>query len=240
MLVCTATALEAHACALAFSQVADAPTRFEVLQSGMGMAAAGRALAQRLATGRRPWAIVSTGLAGSVRGDLAIGTWVMGTQVVTQDGAPIALSDGRGTLWHHAGIACRAQTFRSVDSITLAIDPTMPHATVVDMETYAWAKIAAQHRLPCAALRVISDTPDRPLPPFVTALTAWTQASRKSQKAAHLCGALWEVLRAPQGPMEVWRHSQRLARAITDTWRKIAAVEDAHAGSQHPWRSAHF
>lgn len=243
MLVCTATALEAHACALAISQVPEAHTRFEVLQSGMGMAAAARALVQRLASGRPPWAIVSTGLAGSVRRDLAVGTWVMGTQVVTQDGAPIALSDGLGTLWHHAGIACRARTFRSVDGITLATDPAAPHATVVDMETYAWAAVAARHHLPCAALRVISDTPDQPLPPFVAALTAWTQASRTSQKAVHLCGAIWEVLRAPQATVELWHHSQRLSRAITDTWRKIAAVEAGHVGSQHPrgaWQSAHF
>ena len=170
MLVCTATALEAHACALAFAQVPDAAGRFEVLQTGMGMAAAGRALKERLTRGRRPWAIVSTGLAGSVRRDIAVGTWVMATQVVAQDAVPIALSDGLGTLWQQAGIACRAQTFRTVDHITLQADPSAPHAAVVDMETYAWAEVAAQHRLPCAALRVISDTPDQPLPPFVSRL----------------------------------------------------------------------
>lgn len=242
MLVCTATALEAQACALAFAQVPQAGARFEVLQTGMGMAAAQRALRLRLAGGRRPWAVVSTGLAGSVRRDIAVGTWVMATQVIAQDGVPIALSDGLGRLWHQAGIACRAQTFRTVDAITLQTDPVAPHATVVDMETYAWAEVAAQHRLPCAALRVISDTPDQPLPTFVSALTALTQTAMLSQKATHLCEVFWDVLRAPQGAVAIWRHSQSLARAITDTWRKIASVpeQEASRARDGAWRPCRF
>ena len=192
--------------------------------------------------GRAHGAIVSTGLAGCVRRDIAVGVWVMGTQVVTQDSAPIALSDGLGTLWHQAGIPCRAQTFRTVDGITLDTDPLQPHATVVDMETYAWAEIAAEQGLPCAALRVISDTPDQPLPAFVSALTELTQASGVSHRVLHLCDAVWDVLRAPKGALAMWQHSQALARSITATWRKIAAVTgtSASANPRQDWQSAHY
>jgi adenosylhomocysteine nucleosidase len=113
--------------------------------------------------------IISIGIAGGLAPGLSPGDWVIASNVVA-DGVRIA-TDG---AWSH-------RLLRSLPGAVYAdiagVDaPVVSHAdkrslhqatgtVAVDMESHIAARIAAAHRVPFAACRVIIDPAERSLPP---------------------------------------------------------------------------
>lgn len=113
-------------------------------------------------------AIVSWGLAGALRDDLAIGDWVIGTGVSGGfehdcDAAWVvraraALPGARSGRFHADGLLADAPAKRALGA---------GGSMAVDMESHIAARVAAAHGLPFAILRVVSDRVDDAMPPAV-------------------------------------------------------------------------
>jgi len=115
-------------------------------------------------------AILSFGFAGALADGLGIGDWIVGTGVT---GAAEAGCDPR---WHTALMAClpnpRSGTiFADGRLITDAAAKRMlgaRHAALgVDMESHIAGAVAAEHKLPFAIARCISDEVSGALPPAI-------------------------------------------------------------------------
>lgn len=130
--------------------------------------------------------IISFGCAGGLDPDLACGTCVVATGVLTPDGTIAADAD-----WARALLAClpgaRSALLAGVDA-PLATSAAKVRlwrdggAVAADMESHAAALAARRHGIPFAACRVVLDPAGRSLPPCALAAMDGT-------------GALWPVLR---------------------------------------------
>jgi hopanoid-associated phosphorylase len=116
-------------------------------------------------------AIMSFGIAGGLADDLLAGTWLVARTIV----APTA-------TWQADAAWTRAISLRLPGALTADIagvdapvaDPQTKQslqrttgAAAVDTESHIAARIAAIHRIPFAAFRVIADSAGRTLPPAV-------------------------------------------------------------------------
>jgi adenosylhomocysteine nucleosidase len=148
--------------------------------------------------------VVSFGLAGALRDDLAIGTVIDAVRVVDEDGAvlweggPLGISGARpGTILGASRIvdepAERAQLAESTG------------ADAVDMESGLYARAGQL----AGCIRVISDTPERQLGPLVQAL--------KPNGRIDLTGLLRAFAGAP-------RESARAARDVRTALRALGSV----------------
>jgi adenosylhomocysteine nucleosidase len=113
--------------------------------------------------------IISFGVAGGLAPGLAVGDWIAATAVIT--GQRRFPTDPRWTR------SLRDRLPQAVQADILGMDTPVADpaqkkllyaqvgAVAVDMESHIAAEIAAAHRIPFAASRVIIDPADRPLPP---------------------------------------------------------------------------
>jgi adenosylhomocysteine nucleosidase len=186
---------------------------------GMGghlAAAAARSLIDAGAT-----ALMSFGLAGGLDPALGAGSVVLPTEVISLGGARFSTA----VAWREQVSAAIAKnrpvaagslltSTRPMDAI---VDKARAFremgAVAVDMESAAIAEIAAEHRLPFIAVRVIVDTATDVLPPLVVA------ASRAGQiRIWPLIGGL---IMAPSGLAALIRLAQRY-RAATCSLAALA------------------
>jgi adenosylhomocysteine nucleosidase len=149
-----------------------------VMVSGMGLAAAAAAAQSLLDAGAT--ALVSWGLAGGLDPALPAGTICLPTLVISETGA----SFGTAHHWREAVAAAIASRRRVADGKLLSnpraiVDvagkaAAFRHtgAVAVDMESSAVAEVAAQHRVPFLAVRVIVDAAGDAVPGAARALTA--------------------------------------------------------------------
>lgn len=113
-------------------------------------------------------AIISFGIAGALRADLAAGTLLVGRSIVAS--TTRWRCDDAWTL----ELCERLPGALLVDMVGVDAVVTGPeakcallvatNAAAIDMESHIAARIAAAHRLPFAALRVVADAADRSLP----------------------------------------------------------------------------
>jgi hopanoid-associated phosphorylase len=115
-------------------------------------------------------AILSSGLAGALAPDLRPGDVVIGTASASLDANGLDDSSaafGR-ELGRHVPNARTGLVWASDRPVADAAEKKAIHgatgALAVDMESHIAARVAARHRLPFAALRVISDAADVNLP----------------------------------------------------------------------------
>lgn len=206
VLICAATATEARACRRG---VADAGLReqIEVLETGVGPERAGRRLAERLGAGPLPSLIVSSGFAGAL--DEAIGseTWVTATEV-----------HGSSAVPYRAARVCRWVT---QDALQRKV--SSPGAAV-DMESAAWARVAASHGVPFMVLRLVTDTPASPLPGFVVpmaeamaATSTWVRARSGARCAAR-------AMSDPRGILRLVRRGVLWTGLLRRGWANHAPV----------------
>jgi len=147
-----------------------APTLLTATGDGTGNAARGAA---RLCDAAHPAALIGVGVAGALTAGLKVGDLVAGLRVRDASGeAPApdarllawALSSGAkaGTLVTVAAPvvtpAEKAELARSLDGETFG---------VVDMESAAWARTAAQRKVPYVVVRAVSDLADEELPEYL-------------------------------------------------------------------------
>jgi hopanoid-associated phosphorylase len=121
------------------------------------------------AVGRGACGIISFGIAGGLAPDLVVGDWVVGSCVRTDQGCfPTDHLWTRRLLAALPG-AIHADIVGADTAIAAPLEKRRLHArsraAVVDMESHIAARIAAAHRLPFAAFRVVIDPAHRHLPP---------------------------------------------------------------------------
>jgi nucleoside phosphorylase len=168
-LICSATNIEAHACR---EGILSSGNHLEVLQTGVGFRHAKNSLTSYLKKNKKPSLLVSTGFAGALSRDIPIHSWVTATKIL-KDHSEL---DPRGLV--------RAPSFAIKSALI-----TTPHLTrqdgkseqlvksigtplAVDMESAVLYEICLEHEIPFMALRLITDTPDCPLPAFIS---TWTE-----------------------------------------------------------------
>ena len=210
ILVCTATRAEHDACARGASSL-------EHLLVGVGAANAAQALIARLTSdGPRPALVVSTGFAGALRPGLDVGTWVTAS----------SLSGGAADL-RRAPAPAVPVAFLSSDVLVQGSVTDHGEAEAVDMESVALSRIAAEHRIPLMVLRLISDTPENPLPTFLGGFTAGMAATTSRGKLNGFARGLRGVLKNPRGVARVVREGVQWTRDLESGWRSFAPTLSA-------------
>jgi adenosylhomocysteine nucleosidase len=147
----------------------------------------------------RPWrAVVSVGLAGALSSTLGVGDWLAADAVV--HGHERLLTDARLLRWLQAsagplGTVCVGALAASDTMIVDAEGKAALHAATgalaVDMESHVAARFAADHRLPFAVLRAISDAADHALPKAA-------QAGMKKDGGMDILAVLRELAKDPR------------------------------------------
>jgi adenosylhomocysteine nucleosidase len=116
-------------------------------------------------------AIISFGIAGALAPDLAAGTWIVARAIVTATATwPTDPDWMRAIAVRLRG--CVTATIAGTDAIVAQSSAKQAlhrdtGAAAVDTESHIGAEIAAAHRLPFAAFRVVADAAHRTLPPAV-------------------------------------------------------------------------
>lgn len=189
----------------------------KVLVGGGDSAALARQI-DRVIAAQRPLAIISIGLGGALAPGLRVADWVVAGRVLDRE------------EWFEADPAWSARLAERLPGarigdivgqdgmvITRADKSALRAATgalAVDMESHVAARIAAAQSLPFAAVRVISDTADRDLPPAVL-------AGMKPDGGMNLAGVLASVARDP-------RQLPALVRTGRDAGRAFGALLRGH------------
>lgn len=161
--------------------------------AGMGAAAA-RHAAQLLLAGHAPGLLVSAGFAGGLDPRLTRGAVVRPERAVAPAGDPIALahgSPGAGGIVTVTEVIATAPAKRRLAADT--------GARLVDMETHAVATAARAAGLPCAAVRVVSDTAGDELPAEVARLAEPRSTWHRLGTAVGMLG------RRPRLALDLWR-----------------------------------
>jgi nucleoside phosphorylase len=220
ILVCAATRVEAEACRRG---IADAGARdVEVLQTGVGPARAAQALAARLGRGALPSLVVSSGFAGALTRGIRLHAVVTAARLhrLGPDGAvPVRLPPGTLRIARDA-VRCQVAT---ADAVLVGDHPALPAPAAVDMESAALAEVAAAAGLKVEVLRVVTDTPARPFPPFVRPLGAALAPGPTATRLAAALRAAAVAARRPMQALAFLRSSLAAARALRAVWRERAS-----------------
>lgn len=199
-----------------------------MLLTGVGPRRAARSLEMRLARGRRPDLVISSGFAGALSPTLMLSSWISGARIGEWNGARAVPVEGVALAKGPPGVVrCEVRS-----SSELALGGTMTLAdaadpVVVDMESAALAQVAARWEIAFAIVRLISDTPAHPLPafsaPFASALAATEAGERLSLAGRGLVGAMID----PRGVIRLVRQSLACLRELEDGWQRLAEWSSA-------------
>ena len=186
----------------------------EVLAGG-GDARRLEAQAERLASSAV--AIASMGIAGGLAPGLRAGQWVVADTVL--DGAATFATDVAWSerLARHLPGATRGRLLGRDDMAATAAEKAALHlasgALAVDMESHVAARVAARHRLPFAAARVLSDGAGRTLPPAARVGLGRDGAVDLKTVLGSLLSAPWQLPALVRTGLEAERGFRALARA---------------------------
>lgn len=227
ILVCAATATEADACRRG---IADASVAgFDVLTVGVGPARAAAALSRRLsstsetgpASRRRPALVVSSGFAGTVSPGIAPLQWVTAATVHRlAAGRAIEIALPAGLLRVAEGAApCNVI---SSDRVLTGCPRDLSHPAVADMESAALAEVAAAAGIPFAVLRLVTDTPARPLATLGRRIADVLAADDISHRALHGARAALAAARSPSDAVAFVRESLGWRDRLREGWREHA------------------
>lgn len=130
------------------------------------------ALARRLSEAITPETrgIMSFGIAGALSASLDVGDLVIGARVIGSGGEYDADIRWTGALPRKLPLATPVVAVAGSDTMIasredkIAFRAQAPAAWAVDMESHIVARIATEHRVPFAVVRVVSDTSRQSLP----------------------------------------------------------------------------
>jgi hypothetical protein len=198
---------------------------FEVLRTGIGTRA-GKALEARLANSSRPKPslVISSGLAGIELSGIELGSWVLGTEVRTSHTQPSmpTLHEPLETWLNSAGIRFTRAPYRSATEVVQVDHEEAIQRGAVDMESFSLAQVCAQAQIPFAILRLISDTPEAPLPKAIGAFVQVSTAPTFAGKLQGFLAGLRETAADPKGMARFVGESPRLSKKLTTGWEKLA------------------
>jgi adenosylhomocysteine nucleosidase len=222
-LVCAATRTELVACGRGLRASGAPASAFSTLLTGVGPSHATRALERRLERGPRPDLVVSSGFAGAIAETLSVGDWVTATRLSRLRASEpcdvdVVLRRGPGLAAPCAIVSCEALVVdaRQLPAAARAFD-------AVDMESAALAEVAARHGIDFMVLRMLSDTPKRPLPGFLGAFGRAMAATSAREAIANGARGLGGTVRDPRGVARLLREGRNLARALSDGWARFPA-----------------
>lgn len=230
ILICGASSTETKACAQGVKQSGYAAD-FEILQTGVGFERCSQALQQRLAIGPRPDLIISSGLAGAISADLPLHTWVMAQAVYSID--PLSDNELNAiplTRLRHSIKGVRGCNFISSPELTFqdskraSVYRQIPTPVAVDMESAILAEIAQDSGIDFMVLRLISDTPNDPLPSFVSKIAAAMAEQKIGMRLAYSLEGAREAVRDPRGVLRMVKDGRQWSILLRDGWRNHAAV----------------
>lgn len=147
-------------------------TEVVIAATGDGAAKAGEKAAE-LCERTRPLAVVGAGIAGALSPGLQAGAIVAASRV--RDLAADAPPPDAGLLSRAIAAGARAATLLTVPGPITAVDEKRRLAAsfegpcAVDMESAAWARVAASRGVPYIVVRAISDQADENLPDYLAA-----------------------------------------------------------------------
>ncbi len=228
ILVCAATGTEAAACRRG---IADAAARgIEVLTTGVGPDRAAVALARWLeksagGAGRspeaRPALVVSAGFAGALTAGVEPLAWVTASSVhrmVEGRAVPVALP--RGLLRVAEGaIACHVV---SADHVLARGVRGLGDPAAADMESGGLAEVAGAAGIPFLVLRLVTDTPARPMATLGRSLAAALAERSVTGRAVHGARAALAAARAPAEAVAFVRESLIWRDRLRAGWRAYA------------------
>jgi hypothetical protein len=228
-LICVATLVEAKACRRGIAS-SGRKDQFEILQTGMGMARARRALETRLADQTRPHPalVISSGLAGSRHREISVGSWIFGEWVETEHlGKSFACANdfGLDRLSFQLQPA-RVITLLKAETQTHALAPVSADAlpVVIDMESHAWAEVCHAREIPFRVLRVISDNPDAPLPSAVGFFASALNADIPQKQVKDFAQGLFSLATEPHRMARFLYQSSRLPKVLEMGWKELALL----------------
>ena len=228
ILVCAATGTEAAACRRG---IADAgASGFEVLTTGVGPERAAEALTGWLrdrAAGaahgplERPALVISSGFAGALSSGIEALAWVTASGVYRLvDGRAVPASYPGGLLRIAEGAtACHVL---SGDEVLGRSVPGLPDPAAVDMESAGLAEAAAAAGIPFLVLRLVTDTPGRPMAALGRSLAAVFSAPDVAGRAAQGARAALEAVRSPAHALAFVRESMGWRDRLREGWREHA------------------
>jgi len=238
MWIFAATRAEASACRRGIRRGAG-PGRDElrVVRTGMGTRASARAF-ERLRSRATPSLAVSTGFAHATDPRVEIGSWFRARAIhraSDRPGVPARRIETREPDLGRALRAVPAAELVTVDRLhrsgplpelrrdAATTGNERPLVLLVDMETAALAEIASREEIPFLALRLVTDTPRRPLPPL---LDAWTSAATYPAtvraRALLTMYAFRETLRHPGDTARLVREGRAWCRRLREGWEGFA------------------
>lgn len=212
-------------------------TRCILVETGMGRERAVAATRALLSLGR-PKLIVSLGIAGAPGHGLRVGDLVIGHSVCELRGhelsPPRPITRLSSNARQAAARAAGAFGRRTVSGVVIstggeqAVELADPEHSAIEMETAAIAGVCAEHNVPLAALRSISDTPEQPIPFRLRELLDSRQQIRTGSLVAAI--ALRPSLLAPL--LRLWRNA-RLASRVAAAAALAAASEEIRKCCTH-------
>ncbi len=224
ILVCTATGTEAAACRRGIGEAG--AEGIEVLTTGVGLRRAAEALGNRLAraspsSSAAPTLIVSSGFAGALTPGIEPLAWVTAeslSYLIDGRAAPVVLAAG---LIRRAGSALPCH-FISADHVITGAVRDLGGPAVADMESAALAEVASAADIPFLVLRLVTDTPSRPLAPLGCALSAALAARGVLRRAAFGARAALDAARSPARAAAFLRETTTWRDHLRAGWREQA------------------
>ena len=200
------------------ARIALGPGVAVICSQGARLAVALDAAVKRGASG-----IISFGVAGGLAPGLKAGDWIAAATIRTSE--QVFASDQAWTrsLLEKLPHAVHADIIGTDRAIAHPFEKQLLHsktaAAAVDMESHIAARVAAAHRVPFAACRVIIDAADRPLPPAAL-------IGLRPDGTADVVAVFRSVLRQPSQLPDLVRTAldARIARAALRRGREMLGV----------------
>lgn len=190
--------------------------RIAIVQSGVGFAKA-RQATQAMIDAHRPSWIISAGFSGALQPQMKIGDIVVGTSLVDTHGQQLTIDMQMPANPSQGLYVGRLVT---ADAIVRTVEEKRQLAEryqglAVDLESLAVAQVCQADKIPCLAVRVISDDMSSDLPPEVTSVVG----STGTRRLGAAIGAIWN---RPNSVKDMWH----LRETATQSAAKLATFLD--------------
>ena len=222
-LICAATRVEAKACQQGIDQ-SGLTHVFEICLTGIGLESAARALSARLdgADAGHIARVVSAGFVGAAMPGVRVGAWLLGRGVRGVDSSVIEIESEKlalsladtGLDWKSAIVTSREKV------VSFAAAPPTENLAV-DMESLALARIANARAIDFQIFRMVSDTPEEPIPEAITSLVAGVAGTEEPRFLQTLRGT-GLALGAPLTFARFLARGRSLPRLLREGWRLSA------------------
>lgn len=221
ILICTATIPEEKACRSGI-KTSCSEDKFQVLCIGVGESA-GDTLASYLNKNKKPTLIVSTGTAGAITSPSPeLNSWIVAQRIFSEKEEVNGVNLKQNlTDITNCTVISLPRIFKQGES-TPNILNSLNEPLAVDMESASLATISNQHQIPFLVLRMITDTPQEPLPELFYPLYALLTSPHR-RKLQSLLLSLNEVRKDMPGFIKVTQKLGIWYKLIKEGWTKYAS-----------------